>query len=257
MLDGRHFDAAVLCTPNTLRAAQVAQLAPHVRALYVEKPLASSSRQLDQIATTADAVGAFVLAGHGLSSTSAAGRIAQILAQAGTVLSARLVRTLSADYPCEDWRSDPRRCPGGVIAQLGLHLVDLAARLLGPVRIASVSTKPRARTGQIWSAGIAAQAGMVPVDMYCAFAQRDCLELIFRTPRGEIRATDSSISWTSGDAARTAPLDWNDAAAGLASRLHAAWWDLRAGVDAHSHAVAETFNSVLDKAGAIDRRATA
>jgi predicted dehydrogenase len=257
MLDRHHLDAAVLCSPNTLHAEQVAQLAPHVRALYVEKPLASSSSQLERIARTAKTFGAFVLAGHGLSGTSGADRIAQRLAQAGDVLSARLVRTLRADYPCDDWRNDPRRCPGGVIAQLGVHLLDLATRLLGPVVIGSVATEPHPRTGQIWSAGITGQAGPAPLNMYCAFAQRDRLELIFKTPRGEIRADESSMSWTSDAAVHTSAICWDDAPAALASRLHAAWWDLQAGVDAHSQAVAEAFNRLLDQVESTRRRATA
>jgi predicted dehydrogenase/nucleoside-diphosphate-sugar epimerase len=257
LLDGHHFDAAVICSPNRLHATQVSKLAPHVRALYVEKPLASSARELEQIEATAETFGTFVLAGHGLGGTSAANQIRDLLTQAGPVLSARLVRTLSADYPDDDWRSDPQQCPGGVIAQLGIHLLDLATRLLGPVGIGPVCPRFHPRTNQIWSASIVARAGQTPLGMYCAFAQRDRLELIFQTERGRIRATDGLISWTFDDVTQTSPARWDDAASSLAEKLHEAWWDLRGGLDAHSQAVAEAFNDALMRSASTRRRATA
>jgi predicted dehydrogenase/nucleoside-diphosphate-sugar epimerase len=254
LLRADHYDAAILCTPNHLHADQIEQLAGQVPALYVEKPLVSSGSQLERVRQAAEASGCFILAGHGLSRSTTGRAIANWLGKAGRVRKARLVRSLRADYPADDWRCDPAKCPGGVLAQLGIHLLDLAVANLGELEIVCVSPHRRGDGGQIWSASLRARAGDAAIEMYTALADRDRLEVHIEADHGALLATQHKLWWNLRGQTHSRSACWQDAPDALLARLHRAWWDLRGGLDPHSLAVARAFDQVLQRAGHLPSR---
>ncbi len=250
MLSRDHFDAALICTPNHLHAEQIEQLAGQVPALYVEKPLVASTGELDRVARLADDRGTFLMAGHGLSRSTTGREIQQWLDSAGTASKLRLVRTLQADYEPGNWRCDPHLCPGGVIAQLGVHLLDLAIAWLGPVNLRAFSGHCRSDTGQIWRAGLRGQAGPAALEMYVALGDRNRLEVQAEVPGGLLIAAADKLQWNLHGRTAAGPARWDDATGPLLDRLRSAFWAMETGIDPHSLAVAQAFEQALSLAQA-------
>ncbi|HEX9904995.1 MAG TPA: Gfo/Idh/MocA family oxidoreductase [Propylenella sp.] len=129
-------DLVAIATPNSLhRPVAIAALAAG-KAVYCEKPLAPSLADARRMAEAADAAGAISLAGFQYLKNPII-RLARDMIEAGEIGEIVGFRGIHA----EDYMTDPdapfsfrnERIGGGVLLDLGSHIVALARHLAGPI----------------------------------------------------------------------------------------------------------------------------
>jgi predicted dehydrogenase len=117
-------DALVVCSPTSTHADYIERFAPHVRALFVEKPLAHSLEAARRIEKSVRETGTLIQVGFIERFNPAVIALRQVLEGAKRVISIDFTRTnrLSARITDVD-----------VIMDLMIHDIDLALLMNGPV----------------------------------------------------------------------------------------------------------------------------
>jgi predicted dehydrogenase len=138
-------DAVVIGTPNALHHPQATAALRAGKHVLLDKPMAVTVAQCEDIAATAEAAGLTLLVGHMWryrdEVIAARGRIA-----AGSV--GQPIRTrgygIHAGWGPSGWFTDPALAGGGALIEMGIHAIDTVRFLLGdpePVRVtASIGT---------------------------------------------------------------------------------------------------------------------
>lgn len=136
-------DAAIVSNPTNLHLEIAARLVPHVRGLFIEKPLASS---LDGVKTLLEQVNAHKVisfVGYNLQFHPAVRVIQELLESARLgkplLFQCQVGQWLPDWHPYEDYRKAyyARKELGGGVALTMIHEVHLALELLGPARVVS------------------------------------------------------------------------------------------------------------------------
>ena len=132
-LDG--VDVVDLCTPTHLHHEQVLRVARAGRAAVVEKPLARTAAQAQELVETCEALGVPLLVGHVLRFFPEYARAKEVVDRGdiGTPAVLRLSRNRS--LPAKDggsWFLDDEKS-GGLVLDLMIHDLDYAAWVAGPV----------------------------------------------------------------------------------------------------------------------------
>lgn len=141
-------EAVILVTPNHLHR-------PHAEAalaagldVFVEKPIANTTRDGSAMVEAAERSGRILMVGHHMRRTRPA-RLAKAMLdeqRLGNVVTAEIhfstdtALRLSAD----SWRLNPQQCPLMPVMQLGIHAIDLIHFFLAP--IVTVSSRGKAVT---------------------------------------------------------------------------------------------------------------
>jgi predicted dehydrogenase len=135
LLADSELEAVYIATPPDQHAAQVIAAARAGKHVLVEKPMALSVADCDAMLAAAreHAVRLAVCfplrhdwGVQQLRATLASGALGEL-----TVLRAQMVKPYP--LPPGSWRADPRQAGGGVLMDLGSHLLDLAVWLGGPL----------------------------------------------------------------------------------------------------------------------------
>ena len=138
-------DAVALITPNAIHRAQAEAAFEAGLDVFVEKPIANTvadGRAMIEAAAQAERV---LMVGHNIRYGRAARQAKDLLDQGriGEVVSLEI--QYSADNiqkgTHEGWRFQPGLCPLLPMMQLGIHAVDLAQYLLGPIRKATARAR--------------------------------------------------------------------------------------------------------------------
>lgn len=117
-------DAIVICTPTSTHADYVRALSPHVRALFVEKPLAHSLEAALEISEVVQQYGTAIQVGFIERFNPAVVALKKVLADAERVINLDFTRTN---------RLSSRITDVDVIMDLMVHDLDLALHMNGPV----------------------------------------------------------------------------------------------------------------------------
>lgn len=125
-------DGVVIATPSALHSEQAIATLERGAAVFCQKPLgrtAAEARQVVEVARQADRLLGVDLSYRG---TRAANAVRDIVrsGELGTVYAVDLVFH-NAYGPDKAWFRDPALSGGGCVADLGIHLVDLAMWTLG------------------------------------------------------------------------------------------------------------------------------
>lgn len=142
-LDDPAIDAVILATPHSLHEAQIERAATAGKHVFCEKPLAMTRAGAELAVGRCRAAGVVLGIGHERRFEPP---IADLLVQAGEGRLGRILQieanfshdkfvTLAPD----NWRLDPSQAPAGGMTATGIHLTDLAVKLLGPARDVRVS----------------------------------------------------------------------------------------------------------------------
>lgn len=118
-------DAIVICTPTITHADYIRRLAPLVKALFVEKPLAHSLEAAQAVADVVQRHGTFIQVGFIERFNPAVIGLQRVLQNAERVINIDFTRTN---------RLSSRITDVDVIMDLMVHDLDLALYLNGPVR---------------------------------------------------------------------------------------------------------------------------
>ncbi|WP_280296068.1 Gfo/Idh/MocA family protein [Nocardia abscessus] len=145
-------DIVAFCLPPGGRAELVAGALRSGKHVLVEKPPAQDVAELDDLTSTARAAGRFagVMFQHRLclpDQLTAMDPSAPAERFAGATGSLVVSRPRGDTYYGHGWRSRAAVAMGGVTAHLGVHYLDLACQVLGPIADAEVLSRIEAAPG--------------------------------------------------------------------------------------------------------------
>jgi predicted dehydrogenase len=142
----REVDAVVVGTPNALHAPQSIAALLAGRHVLVEKPMATSVAEGDEMIAAARASGAWLMVAHCWRFHPAvrAMRARIDAGELGEIVKTRGYGVHAGSGP-DGWFLDPALAGGGALPDMGVHAIDTARFLLGdpdPVRVcAAVGTR--------------------------------------------------------------------------------------------------------------------
>lgn len=125
-------DAAVVATPNALHAPQSVALLRAGKHVIVEKPMATSVTECDEMIDASRASGAFLMVAHcwrfrdevrAMRERVASGELGEVVKTRGY--------GAHATWGPEGWFVDPALAGGGALVDMGVHAIDTARFLLG------------------------------------------------------------------------------------------------------------------------------
>jgi predicted dehydrogenase len=132
IVEATDVDAAVVATPNAFHAPQSVALLSAGKHVIVEKPMATSVAECDEMIDASRASGAFLMVAHCWRFRD------EVLAMREQVASGELgevVKTRGygahATWGPEGWFVDPALAGGGALVDMGVHAIDTARFLLG------------------------------------------------------------------------------------------------------------------------------
>jgi predicted dehydrogenase len=134
--------AVVLATPHALHDEQIRMAVAARKHIFCEKPLALTRADAERLVGLCREAGLVLGMGHErrfeppiaqLLADVDAGRLGRIL-QIEANFSHDKFLALNPD----NWRLDPSHAPAGGMTATGIHLTDLATRILGPARAVTV-----------------------------------------------------------------------------------------------------------------------
>lgn len=139
-------DAAVVATPNALHAPQTVALLRSGKHVMVEKPMAMSVRECDEMIEASRASGASLMVAHCWRFSDEVRAMRDRIAGGGL---GEVVKTrgygVHANWGPGGWFVDPALAGGGALMDMGVHAIDTARFLLGdplPTRVcATVGTR--------------------------------------------------------------------------------------------------------------------
>ena len=134
-------EAIVNTTPNSVHLETTAQAAGAGKHVFLDKPIANTVAEGQEIARVCDKAGVVVALGYQrrrenhfrwIKDEIAAGRFGKLVQAEGNISRDRLGK-----IDLSSWRYQAAGMPGGVMLQIGLHYVDVLEMLMGPVKSVS------------------------------------------------------------------------------------------------------------------------
>ncbi|HET9381243.1 MAG TPA: Gfo/Idh/MocA family oxidoreductase [Streptomyces sp.] len=138
-LTARTVDLAVVAVPNHLHAEVAATLLGRGVPVFLEKPVCLTPAEADVLAAAERDGGATLLAGSAAPYRGDVTALARLLPELGRVRHAGLSWVRARGVPrAGGWFTQRSKAGGGVLFDLGWHLFDTLAALLGPARFTQV-----------------------------------------------------------------------------------------------------------------------
>jgi oxidoreductase len=137
-LTHRAVDLAVVAVPNHLHTEVAGSLLASGIPVFLEKPVCLTSAEVGVLAA-AERNGGMLLAGSAARCRGDVGELARVVPELGEVRHVDLAWIRSRGVPQATWFTQRDKAGGGVLFDLGWHLLDTLAFLLGPVRFAQVT----------------------------------------------------------------------------------------------------------------------
>lgn len=143
-------DAVILATPHSLHAEQVMAAARAGKHVFVEKPFTLTVESGEAAAKACEEAGVVLAIGHNRRFAPAARELKRMVeaGEFGTLL--HIETTFAAPSAMQwtesHWRASREESPAGGLAGLGVHVIDLAAWLGGPVEVVLAQAVRRALT---------------------------------------------------------------------------------------------------------------
>lgn len=191
-------DAVVIATPSAFHAEQTIRALQRGVPVFCQKPLGRNTEETRRVVDTART--ADLLLGVDLSYRFVRG-VAELRrtvqeGELGTIYAVDLVFH-NAYGPDKAWFYDPALSGGGCLMDLGIHLVDLMLWVLGPQRVAHVTSRLFAR-GEPCSgrAGVVEDYAVARLDLESGAAVH--LACSWRLPAGRDAVIEAAFYGTRG-----------------------------------------------------------
>ena len=135
-------EAVVLATPHALHDEQIRMAVAAGKHVFCEKPLALTRAEAERLVGLCRDANLVLGMGHErrfeppiatLLDDSDAGRLGRILQ-----IEANFSHDKFLSFDPDNWRLDPAHAPAGGMTATGIHLTDLATRIMGPARAVTV-----------------------------------------------------------------------------------------------------------------------
>jgi predicted dehydrogenase len=154
LVNDPNIDAVALVTPNQLHADQARKAAAAGKHVFVEKPITNSIPDARTMIDTFRQAKLVLMVGHNTRRRLVFRRAKEILTKGmiGKVvaLEGNLSRPAGLQPGLPPWKADPKACPLLPMTQLGIHLVDTAEYLVGPVQTVSCVAARIAMPGNVY-----------------------------------------------------------------------------------------------------------
>lgn len=192
MLADPGVQAVCISVPNPLHGALVRAAASTGKAVFIEKPLASTPGECREIGAYCAERSVLLQVGHQMRLEPAFQAVKSRLAagKLGTPIFAQGIYTLPRQHD-DGWRADPAQCPGGSMEQIGIHLIDVLVHLFGtPLASAGWARNiPRQEAGPDWGHVSIEFPNEVRAEVSASFSAPAHREVVVFCERG-ILATD-------------------------------------------------------------------
>ena len=142
--DCSELDAVVVSVPNFLHFDVIQSALEADVDIFVEKPLANTTQQCEEIIKSVNKSGKKLMVGHVLRFFSDVQKMKEIADKGhiGNIEVITLERIASGPFshgivpkPVPEWWFDPKKVGGGVMLDLGYHLIDLFRFLVGDCKL--------------------------------------------------------------------------------------------------------------------------
>ncbi|MFE2727633.1 Gfo/Idh/MocA family protein [Kitasatospora sp. NPDC059327] len=132
-------DLAVVAVPNHLHTAVAARLLERGIPVFVEKPVCLNSAEADRLAEAERAGGAMLLSGSAARHRADVGALREVVGSLGRIRHIDLSWVRASGVPdAGGWFTRQSTSGGGALVDLGWHLLDTLAPMLGPAEFAHV-----------------------------------------------------------------------------------------------------------------------
>ncbi|MDE3056491.1 MAG: Gfo/Idh/MocA family oxidoreductase [Bacteroidota bacterium] len=172
-------DAVVLATPNHLHYAQAKKAAAAGKHVFVEKPIANTIAEAQEMIRFMNDAGRTLMVGHNTRRRRVFRRAKALLDERriGTIaaVEANLSRPAGLQSGVPRWKTDPVLCPLLPMIQLGIHFVDTISYLFSPIRKVACVASHAAIPGDIYdvaSAVLQLESG-IPVVLTSSYVSAD------------------------------------------------------------------------------------
>jgi predicted dehydrogenase len=132
--------AVILCTPHTQHAAQILAAAAAGKHVFCEKPLCLTLADARAAVDACNQAGVVLGVGHERRFEPPILELRRLLASGALGTPLQIEANFSQDkflaLPSDNWRLSGQEAPAGPMTATGIHLLDLAASLLGPAETA-------------------------------------------------------------------------------------------------------------------------
>lgn len=136
-LTAREVDLAVVAVPNHLHVEVAGALLAAGISVFIEKPVCLTSAEVDILAM-AERNGGMLLAGSAARDRGDVGALRRILPELGDIRHVDLGWVRARGVPAGGWFTRRDKAGGGALFDLGWHLLDTLASLLGPADFTQV-----------------------------------------------------------------------------------------------------------------------
>jgi predicted dehydrogenase len=141
-------DAVILATPHSLHAEQVIAAALAAKHVFVEKPFTLTAASGRAAADACAKAGITLAVGHNRRFSAGAQALKTLVDDGtlGTILhvEGHFSSNSAMRYRPDQWRAQRSEAPGGALASIGLHLIDVMAWLFGPIDRVACQARRRA-----------------------------------------------------------------------------------------------------------------
>jgi len=135
-------DGVVIATPSALHARQTIAALERGLSVFCQKPLARTRLETEAVLRAARAADRLLMTDLSYRYVRGVDRMRSLVrsGELGTIFAADL--TFHNAYgPNKPWFFDPAQSGGGCLIDLGTHLVDLAAHVLGPMPVSRLESQ--------------------------------------------------------------------------------------------------------------------
>ena len=138
LIKDQNIDAILLTTPHSLHAKHTIQALQNGKHVFVEKPMATKSIDAKKMLITAKKFNKTLAVGHNRRFSSVFDYILKLYNQKkiGKILhiDANFSASGALNYKKNFWRANRKESPGGAIAGLGIHMIDLMCFFGGKIK---------------------------------------------------------------------------------------------------------------------------
>jgi len=172
-------DAVALVTPNHLHAAQIEAALNAGKHVFVDKPITNTIEEGKRVLEQSRKESKILYVGHNTRKRRVF-RQSKTLLDAGAIgkvvaIEANLSRSVGLTDEMPAWKADRKNAPILPMTQLGIHFVDVATYLLGPVSRVSCFARTAALDGTAYdtTTAILELANGVPVSLNSYYVTPD------------------------------------------------------------------------------------
>lgn len=216
VLHDTQIDAVALVTPNDVHAAQAVAAYAHGKHVFVEKPIANTCADARAMIDAAAAARRVLAVGHNTRRRRAFRAAKQMLdaGELGTLVAieASMARHVGLENTMPGWKADPARCLLLPMSQLGIHFVDAARYINGPLRDVMAVSASRAMSGGAVDAvtSVFTAENGLPVTISAYYATPDVYSFRLLGTDGIFTCGPQSATLQHLDAERSRTWDFSD-----------------------------------------------